>query len=123
MIRTPSDFITQLIYTRHAKDFLFISSGVIMASIGLKGFLLPNNFLDGGAMGMSLLVKILTNVDLSLLIIVINLPFILLGARQISISFSIKSRFYNQCVEEYLGVLIIHTKNEEIKKQITIELY
>ncbi|MCE2768910.1 MAG: YitT family protein [Saprospiraceae bacterium] len=91
MIRTPSDFITQLIYTRHAKDFLFISSGVIMASIGLKGFLLPNNFLDGGAMGMSLLVKILTNVDLSLLIIVINLPFILLGARQISISFSIKS--------------------------------
>ena len=91
MIRTPSDFITQLIYTRHAKDFLFISSGVIMASIGLKGFLLPNNFLDGGAMGMSLLVKILTNVDLSLLIILVNLPFIILGARQISISFSVKS--------------------------------
>jgi len=44
MIRNPSAFITQLIYTRHAKDFLFICSGVIMASIGLKGFLLPNNF-------------------------------------------------------------------------------
>ena len=91
MIRNPSAFITQLIYTRHAKDFLFISSGVIMASIGLKGFLLPNNFLDGGAMGMSLLLKILTNVDLPLLIILVNLPFIILGARQISISFSVKS--------------------------------
>ncbi len=91
MIRNPSTFITQPIYTRHAKDFLFISSGVIMASIGLKGFLLPNNFLDGGAMGMSLLLKILTNVDLSLLIILVNLPFIILGARQISISFSVKS--------------------------------
>ena len=91
MIRNPSAFITQLIYTRRAKDFLFISSGVIMASIGLKGFLLPNNFLDGGAMGMSLLLKILTNVDLSLLIILVNLPFIILGARQISISFSVKS--------------------------------
>ena len=91
MIRNPSTFITQLIYTRHAKDFLFISSGVIMASIGLKGFLLPNNFLDGGAMGMSLLLKILTNVDLSLLIILVNLPFIILGAKQISISFSVKS--------------------------------
>jgi uncharacterized membrane-anchored protein YitT (DUF2179 family) len=91
MIRNPSTFITQLIYTRHAKDFLFISSGVIMASIGLKGFLLPNNFLDGGAMGMSLLLKILTNVDLSILIILVNLPFIILGARQISISFSVKS--------------------------------
>lgn len=91
MIRNPSAFITQLIYTRHAKDFLFISGGVIMASIGLKGFLLPNNFLDGGAMGMSLLLKILTNVDLPLLIILVNLPFIILGARQISISFSVKS--------------------------------
>jgi uncharacterized membrane-anchored protein YitT (DUF2179 family) len=91
MIRNPSAFITQLIYTRHAKDFLFISSGVIMASIGLKGFLLPNNFLDGGAMGMSLLLKILTNVDLSLLIILVNIPFIVLGARQISIPFSVKS--------------------------------
>ncbi len=91
MILNTSAFITQLIYTRHAKDFLFISSGVIMASIGLKGFLLPNNFLDGGAMGMSLLLKILTNVDLSLLIILVNLPFIILGARQISISFSVKS--------------------------------
>jgi uncharacterized membrane-anchored protein YitT (DUF2179 family) len=91
MIRNPSAFITQLIYTRHAKDFIFICSGVIMASIGLKGFLLPNNFLDGGAMGMSLLLKILTNVDLSLLIILVNLPFIILGARQISISFSVKS--------------------------------
>ena len=91
MIRNPSAFITQLIYTRHAKDFLFICSGVIMASIGLKGFLLPNNFLDGGAMGMSLLLKIITNVDLSLLIILVNLPFIILGARQISISFSVKS--------------------------------
>lgn len=91
MIPNPSDLITKLIYTRHAKDFLFICSGVIMASIGLKGFLLPNNFLDGGAMGMSLLMKILTKIDLSLLIILVNLPFIILGARQISISFSIKS--------------------------------
>lgn len=91
MIRNTSVFTTQLIYTRHAKDFLFISFGVIMASIGLKGFLLPNNFLDGGAMGMSLLLKILTNLDLSLLIILVNLPFIILGAKQISLSFSIKS--------------------------------
>ena len=62
-----------------------------MAAIGLKGFLLPNNFLDGGAMGVSLLLKILTGYDLSILIIIINLPFILLGARQISWLFAIKS--------------------------------
>lgn len=72
-------------------DAAFIAAGVISASIGLKGFLLPNNFLDGGATGASLLIEILTKVDLSLIIVVINLPFILIGARQISVPFAIKS--------------------------------
>lgn len=76
---------------RITKNILLIGMGVVMAGIGLKGFLLPNNFLDGGAMGVSLLIKILSGVDLSLLIVIVNLPFILIGARQISTSFAIKS--------------------------------
>ncbi len=76
---------------RQVKDFLFISIGVMMASIGLKGFLLPNGFFDGGAMGISLLLELLTPMNLSLLIILVNLPFILLGARQVSLAFAIKS--------------------------------
>ncbi len=62
-----------------------------MASIGLKGFLLPNGFFDGGAMGMSLLLQTLTPMDLSLLIVLVNLPFIYLGYRQLSLEFAIKS--------------------------------
>jgi uncharacterized membrane-anchored protein YitT (DUF2179 family) len=83
--------ISRLIITRHLKDFVLISIGVTMATIGLKEFLLPNGFLDGGAMGMSLLINQKTNIDLSLLIILINVPFILIGARQISWSFALKS--------------------------------
>lgn len=73
------------------KDLLIISIGVAMASIGLKGFLLPNDFLDGGAMGIALLTEILTKIDLSILIIAVNLPFILVGIRQVSWLFAIKS--------------------------------
>lgn len=83
--------ISNLILKQNIKDFCFIAMGVLMASIGLKGFLLPNKFLDGGAMGVSLLLEIMTRFDLSLLIIIINLPFIVIGARQISIPFAIKS--------------------------------
>lgn len=90
-IHKSSSRITQLVYTRHIKDFFLISIGVIMASIGLKEFLLPNGFLDGGAMGLSLLTQILTNVELSVLIVLINLPFIIIGARQISVEFAVKS--------------------------------
>ena len=83
--------VQKLIYIRYVKDFIFITAGVCMASIGLKGFLLPNNFLDGGAMGVSLLLEIFTNVELSFIIVLVNLPFIIIGARQISMEFAIKS--------------------------------
>ena len=70
---------------------IYMILGVISATIGLKAFLLSNNFLDGGAMGVSLLINILTDFDLSLLILMINLPFIIIGYRQISWQFAIRS--------------------------------
>ena len=77
--------------TMHVKSGLMILAGVGMAAIGLKGFLLPNHFLDGGAMGVSLLLNKMYSIDLSYLIVLVNLPFILLGAKQISWEFAIKS--------------------------------
>ncbi|MBK8955247.1 MAG: YitT family protein [Saprospiraceae bacterium] len=86
-----NEFIRRTILHRQIKDVLFISLGVFMAGIGLKCFLLPSHFLDGGAMGVSLLLNIQTGIGLSFLIILVNLPFIILGTRQISLQFGIKS--------------------------------
>lgn len=83
--------INRIIIKRHIKDALFIFFGVAMAAIGLKGFILPNHFLDGGAMGVSLLLNMLTDINLSYLVVLVNLPFILIGAKQISREFAIKS--------------------------------
>ena len=73
------------------KETIFLLLGVLSASIGLKGLLLPNQFLDGGAMGVSLLGEVLTGYNLSVLIILVNAPFIVLGAKQISFPFAVKS--------------------------------
>ena len=73
------------------KHAFFISLGVLSAGFGLKGFLLPNGFIDGGITGISLLFEALTNYPLSLLIVIINAPFILLGYFQIGKLFTIKS--------------------------------
>lgn len=70
---------------------LFVLLGVLSAGFGLKSFLLPNNFIDGGVMGISLLINNKTGFPLAVLIILINLPFILLGWHQVSKGFSIKS--------------------------------
>ncbi|MPR35651.1 YitT family protein [Salmonirosea aquatica] len=97
LARTPTLILEEkrrqrtLAYRRFSKDFILITLGVVAASIGLKGFLLPNDFLDGGAMGLSLLTEIITQVDLSVLIVLINLPFLIIGSRQISRQFAMKS--------------------------------
>lgn len=65
--------------------------GVLSAGFGLKGFLLPNSFIDGGVMGISLLITELTHFPLSLLVFVINLPFIFLALKQVSKEFALKT--------------------------------
>jgi uncharacterized membrane-anchored protein YitT (DUF2179 family) len=72
-------------------DALLVIAGIVSAGLGLKGFLLPNNFIDGGVTGISLLMVQLTDFGLPLLIIIINLPFIVLGYFQIGKKFALKT--------------------------------
>ncbi len=86
------EFIKLKVSATHLlKNALLLSIGIISAGFGLKGFLLPNNFIDGGVTGISLLTASTTKINLSILIILINIPFIALGYTQISKAFAIKS--------------------------------
>jgi uncharacterized membrane-anchored protein YitT (DUF2179 family) len=76
---------------RAVKDTFFISIGVLSAGFGLKGFLLPNSFLDGGVMGISLLINFLTKINLSYLVFIVNVPFIVIAFTQVSKKFAIKT--------------------------------
>lgn len=68
-----------------------LALGVFSAGFGLKGFLLPNHFIDGGVMGISLLVAAITSLPLPILVFALNVPFILLGLKQISKEFALKT--------------------------------
>src|SRR5687768_7737095 len=72
-------------------DTSLLAMGVISAGFGLKSFLLPNNFVDGGAVGIALLIKEVTGLSVSILLILVNLPFIVLGYKSISREFAIKT--------------------------------
>ncbi|HJR07950.1 MAG TPA: YitT family protein [Pyrinomonadaceae bacterium] len=65
--------------------------GILSASLGLKGFLLSSRFIDGGVTGISMLLSDVLGYPLAILILVINLPFIALGYRQIGKRFALKS--------------------------------
>jgi uncharacterized membrane-anchored protein YitT (DUF2179 family) len=75
------------------QDIVLIVLGILSAGLGLKGFLLSSHFIDGGVTGVSMLISSVLGWPLSILILVINLPFIALGYRQIGKGFAIKSMF------------------------------
>ncbi|MGE5480592.1 MAG: YitT family protein [Chloroflexota bacterium] len=72
-------------------DSLYIALGVVAEAIGLKAFLLPNYFIEGGVTGVSILASFSTGFKVSILLTALNLPFIILGWKQISMMFGIKS--------------------------------
>ncbi|GAA4277438.1 YitT family protein [Aquimarina mytili] len=73
------------------KDSLLIALGVVSAAFGLESFLLPNMFIDGGVTGISLLISEITSLPLYILILLINIPFILLGLKVIGQRFAIRA--------------------------------
>ena len=77
--------------TREAINTTLVIIGILSAGLGLKGFLLSSHFIDGGVTGVSMLLADVLGWPLSILILLINLPFIALGYRQIGRAFAIKS--------------------------------
>jgi uncharacterized membrane-anchored protein YitT (DUF2179 family) len=73
------------------RDIFLILLGILSAGFGLKGFLLPNMFIDGGVMGISLIIAELTKIPLSILIFIVNLPFLIMGISTINRQFALKS--------------------------------
>jgi len=80
-------------FVHELQDLVLIILGILSAGLGLKGFLLSSHFIDGGVTGVSMLISSVLGWPLSILILVINLPFIALGYRQIGKAFAIKSMF------------------------------
>lgn len=73
------------------RSMLQMLLGVLSAGFGLKGFLLPNHFIDGGVTGISLLINNKSDLPLSILIFSINIPFLLMGYRQLGRGFCMRS--------------------------------
>jgi uncharacterized membrane-anchored protein YitT (DUF2179 family) len=87
-------------------EYSQIFSGVILASIGLKAFLLPNGFLDGGVTGIAILLNELFEIDISLTLILISIPFLILAW------FTVSRRIVFRSIISIIGLAIfIHFEN------------
>lgn len=73
------------------KDYLWLAAGICAGALGLKGFLLPAHFFDGGATGIALIVAESTRLEVAHMILLVNIPFVVLGYLQMSRRFIIRT--------------------------------
>ncbi|AGB20265.1 YitT family protein [Thermoanaerobacterium thermosaccharolyticum] len=93
-------------FTRGVIRHFFLFLGSLLAAVGLEIFLIPNNIIDGGITGISIISSYLTKLPLSLFIIIYNIPFLFMGYNQIGRTFVLSSLF--SLLSMALWVSILH---------------
>lgn len=93
-------------YFIHVKRILFMVIGAALASIGLEIFLIPNNVIDGGITGISIMASHLSKVPLGAFIFTLNIPFLIIGYKHIGKTFTLSTLFSVACLS--VGVSILH---------------
>lgn len=83
----------------------FIILGATLYSIGLEIFLIPNNVIDGGIVGISIIISHLVNIPLGILTFILNVPFFILGYKHIGKTFTILTLFSVICYSIGISIL------------------
>lgn len=71
--------------------FLFVAVGAVIAAFAIEEFLAPNNIMDGGVVGISMVTDVFLPMPLSVITILFNLPFLYVGFRQMGAQFVVKT--------------------------------
>ncbi|MBA4493925.1 YitT family protein [Paenactinomyces guangxiensis] len=83
----------KLTKTKMLKRGTFILLGAVLVAVGLEIFLIPNQVIDGGIVGVSIILSHLSGLNLGAILFVLNLPFFFLGYKQIGKTFAISTLF------------------------------
>lgn len=92
--------------TQLLREAIQIGVGIILASIGLKAFLLPNGFLDGGATGIAILLSELFGTNISFVLVFVSLPFLALAWTSLT-----KRIFWKSLISISVLAVFIHFEN------------
>lgn len=75
------------------RRYLFISIGVVITAVALDLFLIPNSVIDGGIIGIALILNFISGVPFGILILILNLPFLFFGYKHIGKNFFFSSSY------------------------------
>ncbi|PFA67711.1 hypothetical protein CN378_09295 [Bacillus sp. AFS015802] len=75
------------------KRVILITIGAVIMAVGLEIFLVPNQVIDGGIVGVSIMLSHITGIKLGLFIFILNIPFFFIGYKQIGKTFAFSTLY------------------------------
>ncbi len=96
------------------RKMLFLTIGAFIAAAAIEGFLLPNNIIDGGVVGVSMITSYLTGKNLGLLVVLINFPFICLAFTKMGKKFVLQTFYAIMMFSLFLNVFHGHHATEDL---------
>ncbi len=88
-------------------NYALLAVGAVIAAFAVEEFLVPNTILDGGVIGIGMMVSHLTGIPLAVLTVVLNVPFLVLGGMRLGRGFTVKAAFsmavFSACVGVFSG--------------------
>ncbi|MFB6366395.1 YitT family protein [Paenibacillus elgii] len=85
---------------------VFIVLGAALVSVGLENFLVPNKIIDGGIVGISIISSHLSGIPIGVFLLLLNLPFLFIGYKQIGKTFALSTLFAVALMS--LGTWLLH---------------
>ena len=92
------------IFKQWIVPLFFITVGAVIAAFALEEFLVPFTILDGGVVGISMIISQLSGLPLGILTIVLNIPFMILGFKRLGMRFLVKAIYAMVIFSVFLGV-------------------
>lgn len=96
------------------RKMLFLSIGAFIAAAAIESFLLPNNIIDGGIIGISMITSYLTGKNLGLLVVLINFPFICLAFTKMGQKFVMQTFFAIAMFSTFLNIFHGHHATDDL---------
>lgn len=89
---------------REVFSYVMLIAGAALAAFSIEEFLVPCTILDGGIVGISIMVNNLSGISLSILTLVFNVPFLIVGFRKLGMKFIAKSAVAMVAFSSFLEV-------------------
>lgn len=100
---------------------LFLTIGSMLTAVGLELFLVPNKLLDGGIVGVSIILSHLTGLSLGVFIFILNLPFFFLGYKQIGKTFAVSTLYAITVLS--IGTMLLHDIPTVVREPLLITIF